>query len=75
MRFALLDAQSAGVEKKNARVGPTVLGTGLSVVALKRSVDAGGSTLAGQVRKFVWVGSLSQLDARPRPPAGTREHT
>lgn len=30
-------------------------------MALKRGVDAGGSTLAGQARKFVWVGSLSQL--------------
>ncbi len=48
MRFALLDAQSAGVGKKNARAGPTVLGTGLSVVALKRGVDAGGSTLVAR---------------------------
>lgn len=31
------------------------------MVALKRGVDADGSTLAGQARKFVWVGSLSQL--------------
>ena len=31
------------------------------MVALKRGVDAGGSTLASPAWKFVWVGSLSQL--------------
>jgi hypothetical protein len=39
-RFALLDAQSAGREKRNSRACPTDLGTGLSVVAVANGVMA-----------------------------------